>query len=90
MFQRASVDRNSSPTKHVAQPGPFYSNLIEGFGRGPGRDRMRIYRTARSECEEALGWIRLSYRIEQLPPRNFRRLTNHGVAIVRMIRGLRY
>ena len=44
--------------------GSVYSNLIEGFGRGPGADRMRVYRTARSECEEALGWIRLSYRID--------------------------
>src|SRR5262249_5149389 len=70
--------------------GAVYSNLIEGFARGPGRDRMRVYRVARSECEEALGWIRLSYRIEQLPAREFHRLTNRGVAIVWMIRGLHY
>jgi four helix bundle protein len=70
--------------------GSVYSNLIEGYGRGPGRDRLRSYRTARSECEEALGWIRLSYRIEQLAARDYRRLTSRGVAIVWMIRGLRY
>jgi four helix bundle protein len=70
--------------------GSVYSNLIEGFARGPGRDRMRVYRVARSECEEALGWIRLSYRIDQLAARDFRRLTNRGVAILWMIRGLRY
>jgi four helix bundle protein len=67
-----------------------YSNLVEGFGRGPGADRMRVYRTARSECEEALGWIRLSYRIDQLASHDFHRLTNRGVAIIWMIRGLRY
>jgi four helix bundle protein len=67
-----------------------YANLVEGFGRGPGPDRMRLYRYARSSCEEALGWIRLSHRIDELASRNFYRLTNRGVAIIWMIRGLRY
>jgi four helix bundle protein len=65
------------------------ANLIEGFGRGPGPDRIRLYRIARASCEEALGWIRLSYRISELPSRDFFRLTNRGVVISRMINHLK-
>ena len=67
-----------------------YANLKEGFGRGPGLDRMRFYRYARSSCEEALGWIRLSHQVDELATRKFHRLMNRGVAIIRMIRRLRY
>jgi four helix bundle protein len=74
----------------IRAAGSVYANLVEGFARGPGRDRMRLYRYGRSECEEALGWIRTSHRIDELAARQFHRLTNRGVAIVRMIRGLRY
>ena len=65
-------------------------NLIEGYGRGPGADRMRFYRFAVSSCEEALGWIRLSHLIHELQKRDFYYLTNRGVTITRMIRALRY
>ena len=36
--------------------GSIGANLAEGWGRGPGADRLNRYRIARGECEEALGW----------------------------------
>jgi len=66
------------------------ANLIEGYGRGPGPDRIRLYRIARASCEEALGWIRLSYRASELPPRDFFRLSNRGIAISKMIVHLKH
>jgi four helix bundle protein len=74
----------------IRAAGSVYANLVEGFARGPGRDRMRLYRYSRSSCEEALGWIRTSRRIDELAARDFHRLTNRGVAIIRMSRRLRY
>jgi four helix bundle protein len=65
------------------------SNLNEGFGRGPGLDRKRFYRTATSSCEEALGWLRKSRRMRQIEPKKFHRFTNRGVVIIRMIKRLR-
>jgi len=66
------------------------ANLIEGYGRGPGPDRIRLYRIARAECEEALGWLRLSRRASELPSRDFLRLSNRGVAISKMIVRLKH
>jgi four helix bundle protein len=66
------------------------ANLIEGFARGPGPDRIRLYRIARAECEEALGWLRLSHRISPLPSRDFFRLSNRGIVISRMISRLKH
>ena len=70
--------------------GSISSNLIEGYGRGPGADRMRVYRIARSECEETLGWIRKTYRLGELTRADYHRLSNRGITIVRMINGLKY
>jgi four helix bundle protein len=68
--------------------GSVYANLVEGYGRGPGADRKRLYRIARAECEEALGWIRQARNANELPDREFFNLMNRGVVIARMINGL--
>ena len=70
--------------------GSVSANLIEGYSRGPGPDRLRLYRISRAECEETLGWIRKAYRMGELGSRDFFRLSNRGVAIVRMINALKY
>jgi hypothetical protein len=51
---------------------------------------MRIYRIARAECEETLGWIRKTYRIGELSRADYYRFSNRGITIVRMINGLKY
>jgi four helix bundle protein len=64
------------------------SNLIEGYGRGPGADRLRLYRISKAECEEALGWLRKSQGLREIAPKDFHRLSNRGIVIVRMINAL--
>ena len=54
------------------------SNLIEGYGRGPGADRIRLYRIGKAECEEAMGWLRKSNDLSAIAPREFHRLSNRG------------
>jgi four helix bundle protein len=66
------------------------SNLIEGYGFGPGPNRNRVFRIGKSECEEALGWLRKSQQLDEIAPKDFHRLTNRGVIIVRMINALIY
>lgn len=68
--------------------GSVCANLIEGFGRGPGADRMRLYRIARASCEEVLSWLRQAHRASLLGSRDFFRLSNRGVVIIRMIQRL--
>ncbi len=68
--------------------GSVYANLVEGYGRGPGADRNRLYVVARAECEEALGWIRQARNANKLAGREFFNLLNRGVVIVRTINGL--
>ena len=70
--------------------GSVSANLIEGYDRGPGPDRMRLYRYARSSCEEALGWLHKAYRLAEIGKRDYYRLRNRGITIVRMIRRLKY
>ena len=70
--------------------GSVSANLIEGYDRGAGPDRMRLYRYARSSCEEALGWLRKAYRLAEIGKRDYYRLRNRGIAIVKMIRRLKY
>jgi four helix bundle protein len=64
------------------------ANLIDGYGRGPGADRLRLYRISKAECEEALGWLRKSRSLDEIGPKDFHRLSNRGIVIVRMINAL--
>jgi four helix bundle protein len=64
------------------------ANLIDGYGRGPGADRLRLYRIGKAECEEALGWLRKSRSLAEIAPNDFHRLSNRGIVIVRMINAL--
>ena len=68
--------------------GSIGANLVEGYGRGPGADRMNRYRTAKAECEETLSWLRGSYRLGEIPAKDFFSLTNRGIVITRMISSL--
>jgi len=68
--------------------GAVSANLIEGYGFGPGANRMRLYRIGKAECEEALGWLRASQRLSEIAPKDFHRLSNRGIVIVRMINAL--
>ena len=68
--------------------GSIGANLVEGYGRGPGADRLYKYRTAKSECEETLSWLRDSYRLGELPSKDFFTFSNRGIVIARMINKL--
>ena len=70
--------------------GSISGNLIEGYDRGRGADRMRLYRYAKSSCEESLGWLRKSFRLAEIDRRDYYRLRNRGIAIARMIQRLKY
>jgi four helix bundle protein len=66
------------------------ANLNEGYDRGRGPDRLRYYGYARSSCEEALVWLRDAYALAEIGKRDYYRLSNRGITIVRMIRRLKY
>lgn len=68
--------------------GSVGANLVEGYGRGPGADRLNRYRTAKGECEEALSWLRGAYRLGEIPAKDFFTLSNRGIVIARMISAL--
>ncbi len=75
--------------EQVRRPaGSIGANLAEGYGRGPGADRLNRYRIARGECEEALGWLRDSYKMSEIRAKDFFPLSNRGIVISRMITGL--
>ena len=65
--------------------GSIGANLVEGYGRGPGADRTNRYRTAKAECEEALSWLRASYRLGEIQSQDFYTFSNRGIVISRMI-----
>ena len=65
--------------------GAVGANLSEGFGRGPGADRMNRYRMARGECEEALTWLRDAHKMGEISARDFYPLSNRGIVISKMI-----
>ena len=68
--------------------GSVGANLVEGYGRGPGADRLNRYRTAKAECEETLSWLRGAYRLGEIPAKDFYALSNRGIVIARMISAL--
>ena len=68
--------------------GSIFANLIEGYGRGQGADRVRLYRIAKASCEEVLGWLRQARDAGVLEERAYFRLYNRGIVIVRMINQL--
>ena len=65
--------------------GSIGANLAEGWGRGPGADRLNRYRIARGECEEALGWLRDSYKLGEIRAQDFFPLSNKGIVMAKMI-----
>ena len=68
--------------------GSVFANLVEGHGRGPGADRVRLYRIAKGSCEESLAWLRQARDAGVLEERAYFRLYNRGIVIVRMINQL--
>ena len=68
--------------------GSIGANLVEGFGRGPGADRMNRYRMAKGECEEVLSWLRDSYRLGEIRAKDFFAQSNRGIVISKMISSL--
>jgi len=68
--------------------GSVFANLIEGYGRGQGADRVRLYRIAKASCEEVLGWLRQARDAGVLEERAYFRLYNRAIVIVRMINQL--
>ena len=64
------------------------ANIAEGFGRGPGRDRIRYLRIARGEAEETIQHLRTNYRAKRIAPKEYWSLHNLLVVIVKMLDSL--
>ncbi len=61
------------------------SNIREGMGRGPGRDRAHFLRTARASAEETIGHLRPNVVSGVIPESLYWRQHNRLVAITRML-----
>ena len=67
-----------------------YANLKEGFGRGPGRIECGSTGTLAPRARKRSVGSDSRISVDELATRKFHRLMNRGVAIIRMIRRLRY
>src|ERR1051326_8234618 len=61
--------------------GSIGSNIAEGYGRGPGKDRIRFYRNARGSAEETIHWLRGWQEIKSLDQRKIWSFINCGGGI---------
>ncbi len=66
------------------------ANIIEGFGRGDGRDRARPLEIARGEAEKAIRHLSEDFRSTRSAPKDYWPLHNLLVVIVKMLSALRY
>src|SRR5579871_2803722 len=64
------------------------ANIAEGYGRGPGPDRVRFFRIARGSAEEAIQHLRLNHRSGRIERATFFRLMNRGMVVVKMLDAL--
>lgn len=64
------------------------ANLAEGFGRGEGRDRVRLLRIGRGEAEETVRHLHANYRASRITPDQFWAIRNLLVVIVKMLTAL--
>ena len=64
------------------------ANISEGFGRGPGPDRMRYLRMARGEAEETIRHLASNFRAMRITPKEYWSLHNLLVVIVKMLHSL--
>jgi four helix bundle protein len=62
--------------------------IMEGFGRGPGRDRARILRLARGEAEETVRHLASNYREKRIQPRDYWPTRDLLIVVVRMLTSL--
>ena len=64
------------------------ANIMEAFGRDPGRDRARVLRIARSEAEETIRHLASNYRQQRIAAREFWSIRDLLVVVVRMLTSL--
>jgi four helix bundle protein len=64
------------------------NNIAEGYGRGPGKDRRRIYRIALGEAMESLNQLRGMVNDGLMPKSLFYKLFSRGRAITKMLAAL--
>jgi four helix bundle protein len=64
------------------------ANIVEGFGRDPGRDRNRFLRNARSSSEETNEHWREAHEAKQVDHSLYWSVHHRLVAIVRMLNSL--
>ena len=86
------LDASAGPLIHRGQlresAQSIGSNIREGFGRGPGRERNRSLRVAHGESEETIGHLRANYRSGRISQDAYWRLRNRLVVISRMLMSL--
>ena len=73
------------PAQLRAAANSIGANIAEGYGKGPGGDRLRFFRIAAGSCEEALHHLRVNYRAGKVRRGTFFELSNLGITIARML-----
>ena len=68
--------------------GSIAANIREALGRREGAERNQFFRVARSSAEETDEHLRANFRSGRMPERQFWRLHNRLVTIVRMLNSL--
>ena len=64
------------------------SNIREGFGRGPGKDRAHYLRMSRGSAEETIGHLRSNFRADRIPEKTYWRQHNRIATITKMLNSL--
>jgi four helix bundle protein len=64
------------------------SNIAEGFGRRPGRDRIHPLERARGEAEETIRHLGANYRSNRIGAGEYWPLRNRVLVIVKMLKSL--
>ena len=88
------IDESPGRLLYVAQlresAQSICANIAEGFGRRPGKDRVRSLEIARGEAEETIRHLRTNYRTNRIAARDYWPLHNLLVVIVKMLNRLIY
>ena len=77
--------RPNDSSQLLRSSGAISDLIAEGYGRGAGADRKRVYRQARGEVLESMNQLKKLLRRGLLSERVFYPLFNRGLAIVNML-----
>jgi four helix bundle protein len=85
----AVIDRSPRRLLYVSQMrdsvGSVGGNIAEGYGRRVGPDRTFKFEIARGEAEETLNRLRVNFKAGRLAAREYWRIRNLLVTVVKML-----